>query len=73
MLIPILSIANNAWQTYQANGEQLTREVRSKFVIVGVLTVVLATLMFDLDWGRIWPVFLILGGLGILLGGSASR
>jgi hypothetical protein len=73
MLIPLLSIANNAWQTYQTNGERLTREVRSKFVLVAVLSVVFAALMFDLDWSRLWPVFLILGGLGILLGGNAPE
>jgi hypothetical protein len=73
LLIPIGSIANSTWQTYQANGERFTREVRSKAVMAAVLSVVFAALMFDLDWERLWPVFLILGGLGILLGGSAQE
>jgi hypothetical protein len=73
MLIPIFSIGNSAWQTYQANGQQLTREVRSKFVIVAGMLIVCAALMFELNWGQLWPVFLILGGLGLLFGGSASR
>jgi hypothetical protein len=73
LLIPIFSIANSTWQIYQSNGEQLTREVRSKAVMAAILSVVFAALMFDLDWSRLWPVFLILGGLGILLGGSVSE
>jgi hypothetical protein len=73
MLIPISSIANSAWQTYKASGEQLTREVRTKFVIVTFMIMVCAALLFDLDWSRLWPIFLVLVGLGILIGGNEAR
>lgn len=73
ILIPLLGAANSAWQVYQANGKQVTHEVRNKAFLAMILLVVFTTLMYDLDWGRIWPVFLIIGGLATLLGGMRSR
>jgi hypothetical protein len=70
ILIPIFAVANSAWQTYQANGERVNREVRSKMVGAAILSLVFLTLMFEWNWGQIWPLFLIIGGLGILLNKS---
>lgn len=70
ILFPIAAMANSAWQTYQANGERVNREVRSKVVGAAGLSVVFLTLMFNWNWGQIWPLFLIIGGLGILLNRS---
>ena len=29
--------------------------------------------LFDLDWGRVWPPFLILGGIAMLLSRSQTQ
>ncbi|NLE74153.1 MAG: hypothetical protein GX604_05965 [Actinobacteria bacterium] len=33
-----------------------------------ILSFVALMLLFDWDWGLLWPVFLVLVGLGMLLG-----
>jgi len=29
--------------------------------------------LLNLDWGRVWPVFFVAAGLGVLLSGLAGR
>jgi hypothetical protein len=38
-----------------------------------VLLCIALVFLLNLDWGAIWPVFLILGGLSILLRGMFNR
>jgi|GEM_PF-542762 len=72
ILIPASAAANSAWQTYQANGEQFNREVRSKAAGAAILLLVTTVLLFDLNWGMVWPLLLIIGGIAILLGTRGS-
>ena len=37
-----------------------------------VLLLMVATFLFDLDWGQLWPVFFIFGGIATLLGKRAA-
>ena len=37
-----------------------------------IFTLVASAFLFNLDWGLIWPVFLIIGGLGMFLGALRS-
>ncbi len=73
LLIPTGLLAYNAWQVYQANGQQLNREVRSKAIGAGVLAILFLVSFWNLDWGKVWPVFLIVGGLAVLFGAVGSR
>lgn len=68
ILIPALGALGNAWRTYQMQG-RFTDEVFGS--LLGSLLLLCISLVFllNLEWGRIWPIFLILGGLGILLRG----
>lgn len=72
ILIPALASLGNAWRSYQVQGH-LTGEVIGS--LIGGCTLLLVALVFllQLNWGAIWPVFLILAGLGILLRGMFSR
>ena len=71
ILLPGLAALANAWRRYQTDG-RLTREARSS-LFGGVFLVILAAVfIFDLNWGAIWPVFLILFGISLLFN-SASR
>lgn len=65
ILFPALGSFGNAWQEYQANG-RLSKSVRSSFIGGLFLALLAAIFLFDLDWGKIWPLFLIIGGIGAL-------
>ena len=66
LLLPAAFLFISAWQRYQAAG-QLAGNVWSQ-VLGGVILVVLAlTFLFEWNWGMIWPVFLIVAGLYMLI------
>lgn len=67
ILIPALVNFGNAWQSYKRHG-RFGRGARSSFIGGLILTIVAATFLFDWEWDAIWPLFLILAGVGILLG-----
>jgi hypothetical protein len=66
ILFPALSNLSSAYSHYRSGG--FTREARSH-LFWGFFMILLATsFLLELDFGLLWPAFLILGGLGILLG-----
>jgi hypothetical protein len=71
LLIPAAGSFASAYSMYQTAG-QATAAVRG--AVVGGLILVGLTVLFliDFDWGRYWPVILILLGIAVL-GGSAWR
>jgi hypothetical protein len=72
LLIPAFASFASAWQIYQRYGSQVTAGARGAFV--GGIILVLLTFMFliEFDWGKYWPVILILLGIAAL-GGSVWR
>lgn len=66
ILLPAFGSFAMVWRIYQSDG-RLTAAARGP--LIGGLTMVTIALIFllDLDWGTIWPVFLIIGGVGALL------
>ena len=66
ILIPAIGSFAAAWNSYQANG-RLTAAGRGSLVGGGVLVMIAAAFLFSLDFGLLWPVFLIVGGLVVLL------
>lgn len=66
ILIPALFSLNRAWQSYR-NHHRLTAGGRSS--LIGGLLILTVALIFllNLDWGVVWPVFIIIIGIGILL------
>lgn len=67
ILIPAIASFSTAWRLYQGNGGRLTRSVRVAFVGGLVPLAIALIFFFDMNWGAIWPVFLIFGGLSILV------
>jgi len=67
ILIPALGSLFQVWRDFQENG-RLTYRSRGPLVGGLVLLFVTAVFLLNLDWGKVWPVFLILAGLGALLG-----
>jgi len=68
ILIPAISNFGSAWENYRANG-RLTKSGRGSITGGLILTLIACTFIFEWPWGVIWPIFLIIGGVGALLGG----
>jgi hypothetical protein len=69
ILIPAVTSLANAWSAYQRRDRKSLAAARgSLFGGLAMLTVALV-FFFNLDWGRIWPVFIIIGGLAALVSG----
>ncbi len=67
ILIPGVVLLWRAYMAYHAAGNW-TRVAREQIVAGVGLIVIAGIFIFNLDWGKIWPVFLILAGLGALFG-----
>jgi hypothetical protein len=66
ILIPAVGSFVAAWGTYQRNG-RWSSAARGEVIGGLVLTFVALAFLFSLDFGSIWPVFLILGGVALLV------
>lgn len=65
ILIPAFGSFAAAWRAYQTHG-RLTGAARGPLIGGFILLLVAAMFLFNLDWGRLWPLFLILIGVGAL-------
>lgn len=66
ILIPALGSLVTSYQMYERNGRRFTAASRGPLVGGVVLLAVTAVFLFSLDWGVVWPFFIILVGLGVL-------
>jgi len=65
ILLPAAAIYYRAWQLYRET-EQFGRRVRGMVIGASMILLVAIIFLLDLDWGVMWPVFLILAGIGAL-------
>jgi hypothetical protein len=66
ILIPAGFNLNRAWQIYRREGH-MTSKARGSLIgglLIGAVGIIL---LFGLDWGKIWPVFIIIIGIGIVI------
>jgi hypothetical protein len=66
ILIPAVGAFARAWKAYREEGH-FSGAMRGGLVGGVVLLLVTFVLFFNLDWGRIWPLFLVIGGISVLL------
>ena len=66
ILIPAFGMFARTYRDYQNNG-RLTAAGRGPLIGGLLLTFIAAAFLFSLDFGNLWPVFLILGGIALLL------
>ncbi len=66
ILIPALGSLVRVWQIYQTEG-QLTAAARGPLIGGLVMLLITAIFLFNLNWGAMWPVFLIIAGISVLL------
>ena len=67
ILIPALGAFGAAWRAYQAAGGHLTAAARGSLIGGLILTMVTAIFLFELYWGILGPIIIILAGIGLLL------
>ena len=68
IFIPAVKQLRCAWSQYQENG-RLGHSGRGALTGGLFWALIGSAFLFDLNWGFVWPFFLILGGLGAILGG----
>lgn len=66
ILIPAISSLGNAYRVYRRD-EHLGKEGRGSLIGGLILLFITSAFLFSWDWGSIWPFFLIIGGVGLLL------
>jgi predicted lipid-binding transport protein (Tim44 family) len=67
ILIPALTTGGTAMALFRANDNRLNRASAGAFASSVSLVVLAAIFLLELDWSRVWPVFMILAGLSTLL------
>lgn len=67
ILIPAIGSFATAYRVYQHNGGRVSEAARGPFIGGLILTMVAAVFLLGLSWSVIWPVFLIIIGVGALL------
>jgi hypothetical protein len=73
ILIPGLGSLATAYRMWDRAGRRLTAAARGPLIVGLILLAVTAVFVFELDWGKVWPAFLILIGLGVLLSSFQRR
>jgi hypothetical protein len=68
ILIPAFGSLGNFVRAYNKDG-RMSHEARGSLIGSMILFFITAVFIFGWSWGTIWPVFLIIGGLGALLSG----
>lgn len=67
ILIPAVGNFSGAYESYRESGT-LNRHARNQLFWGFFFTLLSGSFLLAVDFGLIWPIFLILGGLGMLLG-----
>lgn len=65
ILIPAIGAFGAAYSAWREGGS--TTAAAGAFTMGVLFTAVAAIFLLELPWGRIWPVFIILAGLAMLL------
>ncbi|MCA9731511.1 hypothetical protein KC799_05255 [candidate division KSB1 bacterium] len=68
ILIPAFIAFNDAWKIYSKNGKQLTKDVKNR-IMGGIFPLIVAVIfLFNISWSVVWPIFIILIGIAMLVG-----
>jgi hypothetical protein len=67
IIVPGLGILVSGIMAYRRAG-YLTNSIRGQISGGTMMTLVGAIFLFHLDWGKVWPVFIIVPGVFMLLG-----
>ena len=71
ILIPAIGSFTSAWHVWRSGAS--APAAGGSFTMGIVFTAVALVFLLDLPWGRIWPIFIIVAGIGLLLPGLVGR
>lgn len=73
LLVPLLFLGSRILDLRGRNGGSLPPAARGP--VTGFLSValVMVIFLFDLDWGRVWPLFIVIVGVSFLIGAGIGR
>jgi hypothetical protein len=73
LLVPLYFLGARILDFRAKHGGSLPAAARG--AVTGFLSVALVMIifLFGLDWGEVWPLFIILVGVSFLIGGSSGR
>jgi hypothetical protein len=71
IIVPGVALLASGIMSYSRAGF-LTPQARGQITGGTMATIVGAIFLFNLDWGKVWPVFLIVPGIFMLLGFNRS-
>lgn len=66
-LVPIAFIVMNALRSRSEVG-YLDQGARATLVGAMFMFLLMLVFLFEMDWGKIWPAFLVISGLGFIIG-----
>ncbi|MEK7728457.1 MAG: hypothetical protein AAB354_08580 [candidate division KSB1 bacterium] len=67
LLIPLFATFGSLQRHRQASGGKFTPEVRNAFIGMLSLAFIMCVFLFEWSWHAVWPVFIIIAGLAVLL------
>jgi len=73
LLIPAAASFFSSYSIYQRNGNVVTPAVRGGVLGGAILVILTGTFLFDFEWGKYWPVVLILLGIAAIGTGMWRR
>jgi hypothetical protein len=68
ILIPAFGSFGNFWRVYRHEG-RVTGDARGSLIGSMFLFFIAAIFLFGWSWGTVWPIFLVIAGIGALLSG----
>ncbi len=68
ILLPAMGALGNFWRSYR-NAGHMNGEAAGSLIGALLMGTVAGMFLFGLNWGVMWPVFIIIIGLGALLSG----
>lgn len=68
ILIPMFGSFAGAWRAYRANGGRFAGDPARGLMVGLLLLAVTVIFLLELDWGKVWPVLVVIVGIGLLLG-----
>lgn len=72
IIVPGLALLASGIRDYMRAG-YLSNQARSQIMGGTMATLVGAIFLLDLDWGKVWPLFLIVPGVFMLLGQTQNN
>ncbi len=66
-LIPIGQLGSDVWKRWERNGKKYSPDMSGSLIGLLSVSTVMIIFVFNFNWGVMWPLFIIIGGISVLL------